>query len=77
MFGRTKTVVLTAKMLDAGYLMLDIMEFTASGIRYPESGIQDLAISTMTFITTAKFNKMFIQLKGKKAMVLFKIRLYH
>ena len=33
MFGRDKTVVFTATMLDAGYLMLDILEFSASEVR--------------------------------------------
>jgi hypothetical protein len=41
MFGINKTVVFTAKMLDAGYLMLDIPEFLASDYqKLPVSGIQ-------------------------------------
>ena len=38
MFGISKTVVFSATILDAGYLMLDILEFPTSEIRkYPVS----------------------------------------
>ena len=41
MFGRSKTVVLAATMLDAGYLMLDILEFASSEIgKHPVSSNQ-------------------------------------
>ena len=39
MFGISKTVVFSATILDAGYLMLDILEFPTSEIqKYPDFG---------------------------------------
>ena len=39
MFGISKTIVFSATILDAGYLMLDILEFPTSEIqKYPDFG---------------------------------------
>ena len=68
MFCISKTVVLIAPVLDAGYLILDILEFPTGGIRnirYPETSIQDHAMLPMTCNTAIISEKYFMQLKDK------------
>jgi hypothetical protein len=67
MAGIGKAVSFTATMLDAGYLMLDLLEFPTieiENIQYPETSIQDHLILPMTCIAMTNFKKHFSKLKN-------------